>query len=84
MGYDLAKLIVTLHLTYGPLPDQAVTDALLAYNAAALRHDARLGTTDRNQLDSSLALHAVLTAPYIGRNGYHYSLPLRFSHRGAS
>ncbi|MGW3830539.1 phosphotransferase [Streptomyces microflavus] len=84
MGYDLAKLIATLHLTYGPLPDQAVTNALLAYNAAALRHDARLGTTDRNQLDSSLALHAVLTAPYIGRNGYRYSLPLRFSHRGAS
>ncbi|MEV0884011.1 phosphotransferase [Streptomyces microflavus] len=84
MGYDLAKLIATLHLTYGPLTDRAVTNALLAYNAAALRHDARLGTTDRNQLDSCLALHAVLTAPYVGRNGYRYSLPLRFSHRGAS
>ncbi|MDF9814037.1 phosphotransferase [Streptomyces sp. SPB162] len=84
LGYDLAKLIATLHLTYGPLTDQAVNAALLAYNAAALRHDARLGTTDRNQLDSSLALHTVLTAPYVGRNGYRYSLPLRFSHRGAS
>ncbi|MBB5940205.1 phosphotransferase [Streptomyces zagrosensis] len=84
MGYDLAKLIATLHLTYGPLMDQAVTTALLAYSAAAQRHDARLGTTDRGQLDSFLGLHAVLTAPYVGRNGYRYSLPLRFSHRGAS
>ncbi|MER5970328.1 phosphotransferase [Streptomyces sp. NPDC002055] len=84
MGYDLAKLIATLHLTYGPLTDQAVNAALLAYNAAARRHDARLGTTDRGQLDSFLGLHAVLTAPYVGRNGYRYSLPLRFRHRGAS
>ncbi|MEV7868793.1 phosphotransferase [Streptomyces sp. NPDC088124] len=84
MGYDLAKLIATLHLTYGPLSDRAVRTALLAYNAAALRHDARLGTTDQGQLDSFLGLHAVLTAPYVGRNGYRYSLPLRFSHRGAS
>ncbi|MFG2676419.1 phosphotransferase [Streptomyces sp. NPDC048445] len=82
MGYDLAKLVATLHLTYGPLTDQAITTALLAYNAAARRHDARLGTTDRGQLDSFLGLHVVLTAPYVGRNGYRYSLPLRFSHRG--
>ncbi|NED06025.1 phosphotransferase, partial [Streptomyces sp. SID6648] len=61
-----------------------VTTALLAYNAAARRYDARLGTTDRGQLDSFLGLHAVLTAPYVGRNGYHHSLPLRFTHRGAS
>ncbi|MFI5662251.1 phosphotransferase [Streptomyces sp. NPDC051684] len=84
MGYDLAKLIATLHLTYGPLTDGAVANALIAYNAAARRHGARLGTTDRGRLDGFLALHAVLTAPYVGRNGYHYSLPLRFSHRGIS
>ncbi|MDJ0465772.1 phosphotransferase [Streptomyces sp. H27-C3] len=84
MGYDLAKLIATLHLTYGPLTDQTVNAALLAYNAAARRHDARLGTTDRGRLDSFLGLHAVLTAPYVGRNGYCYALPLRFHHRGAS
>ncbi|MEU6440420.1 phosphotransferase [Streptomyces sp. NPDC047046] len=84
MAYDLAKLIATLHLTYGPLTDRAVDAALLVYNAAARRHDARLGTTDRSQLDNFVVLHAVLTAPYVGRNGYRYSLPLRFSHRGAS
>ncbi|WP_405550629.1 hypothetical protein [Streptomyces microflavus] len=42
LGYDLAKIVATLHLTYGPLSDQAVTTALLEYNAAARRHDARL------------------------------------------
>ncbi|GAA3904615.1 hypothetical protein GCM10022244_13510 [Streptomyces gulbargensis] len=70
MGYDLAKLIATLVLTYGPLPASAIDGALLAYNEAAERHHAGLGTTDRRRLDDFLALHAVLTAPYIGRHGY--------------
>lgn len=73
MGYDLAKLIATLHLTYGPLTDQAVNAALSAYNAATGCYGARLGATDRSRLDDFLALHAVLTAPYVGRNGYRYS-----------
>ncbi|MCX5167355.1 MULTISPECIES: phosphotransferase [Streptomyces] len=75
MGYDLAKLIVTLSLTYGPLPAPAIDAALLAYNEAAERHATRLGTTDRERLDDFLALHSVLTAPYVGRNGYRYSWP---------
>ncbi|MFI5756232.1 phosphotransferase [Streptomyces sp. NPDC051569] len=75
MGYDLAKLIATLHLTYGPLTEQAVKAALFAYNTAAGRYDAGLGATDRARLDDYLTLHAVLTAPYIGRNGYDYGLP---------
>lgn len=82
MGYDLAKLIATLHLTYGPLTDQAVNAALLAYNAAAGSYGARLGATDRERLDDFLALHAVLTAPYVGRNGYRYNWPLRSHLRG--
>ncbi|WP_413101971.1 phosphotransferase [Streptomyces sp. Inha503] len=84
MGYDLAKLIATLHLTYGPLTDQDVNAALLAYNAAAGSHNARLGTTDRERLGDFLSLHAVLNAPYVGRNGYRYSWPLRSHLRGAS
>ncbi|MBM7166957.1 phosphotransferase [Streptomyces sp. G44] len=73
MGYDLAKLIATLVLTYGPLPAPVVDSALRAYNEAVERHDPRLGTTDRERLDDFLALHAVLTAPYAGRNGYRHS-----------
>ncbi|WP_406435986.1 phosphotransferase [Streptomyces sp. NBC_00631] len=75
MAYDLAKLIATLLLTYGPLPDDAIGTALSAYNEAAGHHDIRLGATDRPRLDDFLALHAVLTAPYIGRNGYSYGWP---------
>ncbi|MEU6707345.1 phosphotransferase [Streptomyces wuyuanensis] len=78
MGYDLAKLIVTLSLTYGPLPAPAIDAALRAYNEAAERHATRLGTTDRERLDDLLALHSVLTAPYIGRNGYRYAWPRLF------
>ncbi|MFI8499743.1 phosphotransferase [Streptomyces sp. NPDC085524] len=78
MGYDLAKLIVTLSLTYGPLPAPAIDAALLTYNEAAERHATRLGTTDRERLDDLLALHSVLTAPYIGRNGYRYAWPRLF------
>ncbi|MCF2434358.1 hypothetical protein LV779_03015 [Streptomyces thinghirensis] len=85
MGYDLAKLVAALHLTYGPLTDQAVTYRPARVQRGSPTYDARLGTTDRGQLDSFLGLHAVLTAPSRGgRNGYHYSLPLRFMHRGAS
>ncbi|MGX1134968.1 hypothetical protein RKD49_007158 [Streptomyces glaucescens] len=73
MGYDLAKLIASLVLTYGPLPAPAIDSALRAYNEAAVRHDPRLGITDRERLDDFFALHAVLTAPYAGRNGYRYS-----------
>ncbi|GHJ35424.1 phosphotransferase [Streptomyces sp. TS71-3] len=69
-GYDLAKLITTLAMTYGALHPTAIDEALETYNRAAARHDARLGTTDRARLGDFLALHAVLNAPYAGRNGY--------------
>lgn len=82
MGYDLAKLIVTLHLTYGPLTRQAVDDALFAYNAAAGGHGAWLGATSRDRLDTFLELHAVLTSPYIGHNGYRHRWPSRSYLRG--
>lgn len=76
-AYDLAKLIATLIMTYGPLPAHATADALDSYNEAASRHDAGLGTTDRERLNDFLALHSVLTAPYAGRNGYRYGWPFQ-------
>ncbi|MGW0332230.1 phosphotransferase [Streptomyces sp. NPDC003011] len=84
MAYDLAKLIATLCLTYGPLPTPAVDSALRAYNEAVERHDPWLGTTDRERLDDFLALHAVLTAPYAGRNGYRCSWAPRPCPRGSA
>ena len=74
-GYDLAKLIATLLMSYGPLAPSAITEALAAYNRAAGRHDPLLATTPRERLDDFLALHSVLTAPYAGRHGYHYAPP---------
>ncbi|MEW1722076.1 phosphotransferase [Streptomyces sp. NPDC093109] len=74
-AYDLAKLITTLTMTYGPLGPADINAALVGYNQAAARHDAQLGATGRERLDDFLALHSVLTAPYAGRNGYHYGLP---------
>jgi DNA-binding XRE family transcriptional regulator len=70
-GYDLAKLIVTLALTHGPLPEQATGQAMDAYNASATRHAAFIGVSAR-QLSDYLYLHHVLTAPYIGRGGYRH------------
>ncbi|MFE6287838.1 phosphotransferase [Streptomyces sp. NPDC057877] len=84
MGYDLAKLIATLVLTYGPLPGLAIDSALRAYNQVAEHHDPRLSTTDRERLDDFLALHAVLTAPYGGRNGYRHSQTLQPGSRGSA
>jgi Ser/Thr protein kinase RdoA (MazF antagonist) len=71
-GYDLAKLIVTLTMTYGPLPANAVRDALDRYNRAAADHDEELGRTDMDHLTRCMRLHGVLTAPYLGRCGYQY------------
>ncbi|MFE7300605.1 phosphotransferase [Streptomyces sp. NPDC057579] len=77
-GYDLAKLIVTLIMTHGPIAPSGIAAALDGYNRAAAHHDAQLATTSRERLGNFLALHAVLTAPYVGRNGYRYRwLPQR-------
>jgi hypothetical protein len=71
-GYDLAKLLATLTMTYGDIRAAGIETALQIYNRAAARHDARLGATTRELLDVFLALHEVLNAPYAGRNGYRY------------
>ncbi|MEV2189807.1 phosphotransferase [Streptomyces phaeochromogenes] len=82
-GYDLAKLIATLIMTYGPIDPSEVDEALTAYNRACALHDPLLGTTNRERLDDFLALHSVLTAPYAGRNGYRSGhLPLVTHHEG--
>ncbi|MGW1194404.1 phosphotransferase [Streptomyces sp. NPDC002536] len=74
-GYDLAKLITALIMTHGPIKPPDIGRALDLYNEAASRHDARLGTTDLQRLHAFLTLHVHLTAPYVGRNGYRFSVP---------
>ncbi|MFF4534300.1 phosphotransferase [Streptomyces sp. NPDC001407] len=74
-GYDLAKLITTLIMTYGPIEQPGIAQALDLYNEAAARHNARLGTTDLQRLYAFVTLHIPLTAPYAGRNGYRFCVP---------
>ncbi|WP_158702013.1 phosphotransferase [Kitasatospora sp. MMS16-BH015] len=74
-GYDLAKLIHTLALSHGPLPPQAVRDAVQHYNTAAGRHHRQLGYLTTTQLDDFLLLHRALTAPYTDRDHYRNGRP---------
>ncbi|GAA3120179.1 hypothetical protein GCM10010466_08790 [Planomonospora alba] len=74
-GYDLAKLVVTLAMTHGPIPPAAVTAALTAYNeGVASRTDAPAEVTPSRLLDHAW-LHHLLTRPYLGRGGYRYPWP---------
>ncbi|MFD9791365.1 phosphotransferase [Streptomyces sp. NPDC059070] len=75
-GYDLAKLIVTTAMTYGPLPPPLVRRTLDAYNAA-VPHPV---LPDR--LTPWMEIHHILTSPYLGHNGYTHSWhTLRSNHQ---
>ncbi len=80
-GYDLAKLVVTLSMTYGRLPAPLISRALDAYNTAAARHAPHLGHTSHATLLGFAEIHDVLTAPYLGRGGYRYRWPVVCPHR---
>ncbi|RJL22025.1 phosphotransferase [Bailinhaonella thermotolerans] len=66
-GYDLAKLIVSAAMTYGPLPVELISRSLAAYNAHDLPHACTLP-----RLLDWAEIHHLLTRPYLGRNGYRY------------
>jgi hypothetical protein len=65
-GYDLAKLIVTLAMTHGRLPD--IRGALTAYNAAVVD----ITTVAWDALMAWAEIHHILTSPYLGRGGYQH------------
>lgn len=70
-GYDLAKLIVTTAMTHGELPAGLAAAALVAYNrplAAEQRCPAA-------RLAGLCEVHHLLTASYLGRNGYRHPWP---------
>jgi hypothetical protein len=62
-------------MTYGPLPANVIRDALDRYNQAAAHHHEPLSQTDIEQFTVFMRLHGILTAPYLGRNGYRYRAP---------
>lgn len=72
-GYDLAKLIVTLTMTHGPLPTVEIDRALSAYNTALTTAPTGLKAVNRAELTTWASIHHILTSPYLGRGGYRYA-----------
>jgi hypothetical protein len=72
-GYDLAKLIVTLAMTYGPISTQEITRALIAHNVSVTQRSPNLGGVTWGELLAWAELHHILTSQYLGRGGYRYS-----------
>lgn len=72
-GYDLAKLVVTLAMTHGPLPARQITSAIDAYNTAASRHRPGTGTLTWETLMSFAEIHHILTARFLGQAGYRHT-----------
>lgn len=69
-GYDLAKLVVTLAMTYGALPDEQVAAALRAYNSAAARHFGALPGVTWAELMNWAEIHHILTSRYAADSRY--------------
>ncbi|HEY2265355.1 MAG TPA: phosphotransferase [Streptosporangiaceae bacterium] len=69
-GYDLAKLIVTLAMTYGPVPDTSIAAALTSYNEASARHCHSLPGVTREELMRWAEIHHILTSRYAADGRY--------------
>ncbi|MEO5877939.1 MAG: phosphotransferase, partial [Streptosporangiaceae bacterium] len=70
LGYDLAKLLVSAAMTYGPLDAGLVSACLHTYNE--LLSAAGLRNCTNEQFSTWAEMNHVLTSPYIGRNGYRF------------
>jgi aminoglycoside phosphotransferase (APT) family kinase protein len=73
-GYDLAKLVVTLAMTHGPLPAPLIASALHTYNTAT-GHLPGLTPLTWAELMSWADIHHILTSRYHGRSGYRHRWP---------
>jgi len=71
-GYDLAKLIVTLAMTHGPLPAPDIAAALSTYNTAIDRQCAALPGVKWEELLSWAEVHHILTSRYAADGRYPY------------
>lgn len=71
LGYDLAKLVVSATMTYGPL-DPGLTEAALArYNS--LLTDAGLPGCTTTEFAAWTEMHHILTSPSQGHHGYRHT-----------
>jgi Ser/Thr protein kinase RdoA (MazF antagonist) len=71
-GYDLAKLIVTLSMTHGPIPASDIATALSAYNAATAGHRETLPGVTWDELMIWAEIHHILTSRYAADGRYPY------------
>ena len=69
-GYDLAKLIVTLAMTYGELPRTLIRAALASYNDTAGRHGTSVSAVTWEQLTAWAEIHHILTSRHTGNGTY--------------
>ncbi|WP_214317024.1 phosphotransferase [Nonomuraea sediminis] len=72
-GYDLAKLLVTLSMTHGPIPVGYFTAALDFYNESL--SEMSLEPVSLTQFLGHADLHHLLTLPYLGTGGYRHPWP---------
>jgi Ser/Thr protein kinase RdoA (MazF antagonist) len=71
-GYDLAKLVVTLAMTSGPLPRSTIEAARRAYNNATAGHSATLPAVSLAQMMNWAEIHHILTSRYASDGRYPY------------
>lgn len=71
-GYDLAKLLLSAAMTYGPLPPKVHRQALATYQQAVQEHGGPATPCPWEDFTDWLTLHAALTSNYLGHNGYRH------------
>jgi hypothetical protein len=74
-GYDLAKLIVSTAMTFGPLSEKEADAALSIYIDTARQFGGPADSCSLAQLAGYAEVHHQLTARYLGRNGYQHPWP---------
>ena len=70
LGYDLAKLIVTLAMTHGPIPAPDIAAALSAYNAATAERNQALPSVTWDELMDWAEIHHILTSRHAADGRY--------------
>ncbi|WP_116248473.1 phosphotransferase [Nocardiopsis sp. FIRDI 009] len=74
-GYDLAKLLVSAAMTYGPLTHSLYTRVLDSYRRSGESAGGPESTCSWSDLGDWMEIHGLFTARYVGRNGYRYPWP---------
>jgi len=69
-GYDLAKLVVSLAMTYGPLPAELIAGALNGYNTAVAAQTAEVPDVTWDELMNWAEIHHILTSRYAADGRY--------------